>query len=78
MTLEQTMKQHPPLGNRFLISKNMQLLLSNAFTNKHVHKEMIEVQQWTVFSALSMPVCYKEDNWSKSPETCKGVCEEKT
>jgi hypothetical protein len=25
-----------------------------------------------------MARCYKEDNWSKSSQSCKGVCEEKT
>jgi hypothetical protein len=78
MTSKQTVKQHPLLGNGFLIRKNMQPLLGNAFTNKHVPMEMIGVQQWMVFSTLFMTICYKEDNWSKSSESCKGVHEEKT
>jgi hypothetical protein len=41
MTSNQTRKQHPLLGNRFLISKYTQLLPSNAFTNKHIPMETI-------------------------------------
>jgi hypothetical protein len=45
MTLKQTLKQHPLLVNRFLTSKYMQPLLSNAFANKCVPMEAIGVQQ---------------------------------
>jgi hypothetical protein len=44
-TSKQTTKQHSPLGNRFLISKYTQLLLSNAFANKHVPTETTGLQQ---------------------------------
>jgi hypothetical protein len=58
------MKQHPLLGNRFLISKYMQQLLGNAFTYKHVPmvtnpdaimEELLEA----VFSAQSVPRHYQ-------------------
>jgi hypothetical protein len=35
------MKQHPLLGNRFLIRKYMQPLVSNDFADKHVPTEMM-------------------------------------
>jgi hypothetical protein len=54
----QTTKQHPLLGNRLLISKNKQPLLSNAFANKHVQTEKTAVQEWTVFLTRSVPRCY--------------------
>jgi hypothetical protein len=51
---KQTTKQHPLLGNTFLISRYTQPLLSNAFANRHVPTEKIGVQEWTVFSTLSV------------------------
>jgi hypothetical protein len=39
-----TTKQHPLLGNRFLISKYTQPILSNAFTNKRIPTETIGAQ----------------------------------
>jgi hypothetical protein len=36
MTVKQTTKQHALVGNRFIISKYTQPLLSNAFANEHV------------------------------------------
>jgi hypothetical protein len=48
----ETMKQHPLLGNRFLISKFTQPLLSNAFTKKHVPTATIGVQKLSVFYAV--------------------------
>jgi hypothetical protein len=50
MTSEQIAKQHPWLGNRFLMSKCMQPLLSNAFVNKHVPREMMGATIEELFS----------------------------
>jgi hypothetical protein len=68
VTEKLTTKQHPLLGNRLLISKYTQLVLSNAFENKHILTDTIGVLQWTVFSTRSVPRCYTEDNWSKIRE----------
>jgi hypothetical protein len=38
------MKQHSLLDNKFLIGKYTQLLVSNAFANRHVVTETTEVQ----------------------------------
>jgi hypothetical protein len=55
MTSKQTTKQHPLLANQFLINNYTQLLLGNAFTNKHVPMKTIGVQQWMVFSKGPYP-----------------------
>ncbi|PNF37317.1 TATA-box-binding protein [Cryptotermes secundus] len=57
------MKQHPLLGSGFLISKNMQLLLSDAFMGRHVPMETIGVHQCVVFAMWAMPRHYMEDKW---------------
>jgi hypothetical protein len=59
-TSKQTTKQHPLLGNRFLIGMYKQPLASNAFTNKHVPTETVGVQQHTVSSTQCVPRCYKQ------------------
>jgi hypothetical protein len=67
-TSKQTAKQHPLLGKKFLISKYMQPLMSNAFTNKHIPTETIGVQQQTMFSTRSVPRCYNRDRFGSSRE----------
>jgi hypothetical protein len=62
MTTKQTVKQCLLLGNRFLISKYMQPLPSNTFTNKHVPmatKPHITIEELleTVFSTWSVLRC---------------------
>jgi hypothetical protein len=56
-----TSKQHSSLGNRFLISKYTQPILSNAFANKHVPTET-KYNRGTVFSTRSVPRCYNQDS----------------
>jgi hypothetical protein len=63
-----TTKQHPLLGNRFLISKYTQPLLSRTLAKKRVPTETIGVQQWRMFPTRSVPRCCKEENWSKNWE----------
>jgi hypothetical protein len=57
-TTKQTSKQHPLLGNRFLISKYASPFLSNAFANKQVTMATIEERLETVFSMRSVPRSY--------------------
>jgi hypothetical protein len=50
------------LANNREIRKYTTELLNNGFTNKHVPMATTEIQpRGTVFSALSMPRCYKRD-----------------
>jgi hypothetical protein len=60
---KKTTKQHPLLGSGFLISKNTQQLLSDAFVGRHVPMEMIEVHQCVVFAMWAMLRHYMEDKW---------------
>jgi hypothetical protein len=63
-TSKESTNQHSRLRNRFLRCKYTQPLLGNALANEHVPTEMIGVQQWTVFPARSMPLCYNRDKFS--------------
>jgi hypothetical protein len=46
-----------------ILNKYTQPLLGNVFTNKHIPKEMIGAQQWTIFSTQSAPKCYNPDKF---------------
>jgi hypothetical protein len=47
-----------------------QPLLSNVFANKHVPKATTELQRATVFSARSVPRCYKWDKLGAAVVEC--------
>jgi hypothetical protein len=76
-TLKQATEQHLLIGNRFLMSKYMQQLLSNAFANKHVPMEKIGVQNEQCFiRGLCRDVIRR--TIGARVQSCKGVSEEKT
>jgi hypothetical protein len=78
-TANQTKKQCPLLGNKFLISKYTQPLLSNAFENEYAltatnQHSTIEELFGTIFSRLTVPRSYKQDSWNnESVENIRGL-----
>jgi hypothetical protein len=75
-TLKQTRKQHPLLGNRFLISKYMQLLLSKAVANKDVPTETVGVQHIVAlfFHFVSPRISISVLFFLRSFVTCNHLC----
>jgi hypothetical protein len=56
-----------PSGN---ILQHVDPLLGNgretmpvAWWREHIPAETVSIKEWTVFSARSVPMCYKEENW---------------